>query len=296
MKLNDSGVMFDAKHHTYSINGKALVGITQRIKDRLFPDEYDNVPDKVLARAAARGSRIHMYIEMYEQFGLSTEACEELSNYIKLKSNTELMANHVRSEYVVTDFEKYASPIDIVFEADGNAILADIKTTYSLNIEYVTWQLSVYKFFFELVNPSIHVAGGLAIWIRGEKAKVVPITFYSEEEVRKLLYTEEEVKKNVVCVHSDTPALDAIKLRMLKTEAENAVKAYESAKEIMLTDMIEKKIQKYDYGSISITIVDEAERTSIDSKALKEEMPEVYERFAKKSTTPKRLLIKLKEQ
>ena len=70
------------------------------------------------------------------------------------------------SEYIVTDFEHFASPIDKVVEINNEVCLVDVKTTAALDYEYLSWQLSVYKYLFGLVNPDVKIGGLGAIWIR----------------------------------------------------------------------------------------------------------------------------------
>ena len=62
--------------------------------------------------------------------------------YIALQAENDL--RHVCSEYLVSDGHTYASPIDKVFKRGHVYDLADIKTTYRLDTENVSWQLSVY--------------------------------------------------------------------------------------------------------------------------------------------------------
>lgn len=133
IKLNDSGILFDAESHTYCTkDGEVLQGITGRLKERAFPDEYKDVPEEVLQRAATRGTRIHNILELYDEVGLITDECQELQNYMKAQTEFPFLANHLQSEYLITDGEKYASAIDKVYVEDDGVILGDVKTTYIL--------------------------------------------------------------------------------------------------------------------------------------------------------------------
>lgn len=162
IKLNDSGILFDAESHTYCTKeGEILNGITGRLKERAFPDEYKDVPEDVLQRAAMRGTRIHNILELYDEVALITDECQELQNYMKAQTEFPFLANHLQSEYLITDYEKYASAIDKVYVEDDGVILGDVKTTYHLNEEYVSWQLSIYAYFFNLINPDVEVKNSM---------------------------------------------------------------------------------------------------------------------------------------
>ena len=82
----------------------------------------------------------------------------------------------------------FASPIDIV---TSDLYLCDIKTTYALDEDYCSWQLSIYAYLFEVQNPDLQVKGLRAIWLKGSTAKVVDVDRISiPEEVKKLLDCE----------------------------------------------------------------------------------------------------------
>ncbi len=192
MKLNDSCVVFNPVGHTYTLNGKKLNGITHVIKDKLFPDEYKNVPKHILKQAAIRGSEIHKVIEMWDSCSIRTHGSIELKNYINLSYRNKFLLHQIQSEYLVTDGEQYASAIDKVYEdGNGGVILADIKTTYMLNMDYVSWPLSIYKYIFKLANPDINVSGLCVICLKVERSAIWPVHEHSEEEVKKLLYSDE---------------------------------------------------------------------------------------------------------
>lgn len=292
LSLNTTNVQFDSVQHKYTLNGKELQGITKVISERLFPDEYKDVPEKVLQQAAERGSRIHNAIELFERCGMPTDNCPELESYIseREKDNQEFMLNHRESEYLVTDSTQYASAIDMVYQSEDGFVLADIKTTYKLNVEYVSWQLSIYAYFFKLVNPKRKVAGLYAIWLKGDKAKVVQVQQHSEDEVKKLLYTNEPMTA------TETPTeFDEQQLLELKRKAEEAAKAYDEAKAQVLSMMQTNNMQKIDGIYLTITRKADSERQTFDSKRFKDEHSDMYNEYLKTSVTKGGILIKEKK-
>lgn len=286
MKLNDSGVVFNPVGHTYTLNGKMLNGITHVIKDKLFPDEYKNVPEHILKQAAIRGSEIHKIIEMYDSCSIKNNGSIELENYIDLSYRNKFLLHHIQSEYLVTDGEQYASAIDKVYEdGNGGVILADIKTTYKLNMNYVSWQLSIYKYFFKLANPDINVSGLCVIWLKGERSAIRPVHEHSEEEVKKLLYSDE------IPTSSPIVDFDEEDLIRLKKEADEAKKAYDTKKLEVQQYMVDMATKQIVGNKCKITIKEDTERISFDTKRFKDEHPDLYEQYVTKSTVKGGLLI-----
>ena len=182
MQLKNSGVIFREEDHTYWLNGKQLQGITGILSRQLFPNKYADVPEHILKNAAKRGTEIHEACEAFDMFGISSR--EEVDWYAKLQKDEGLEI--IESEYLVTDNDAYASAIDKVGTVKGKNALLDIKTTYSLDIDSISWQLSIYKYFFNLLNPDIEIDGLFAIWIR-DGAKLVEVKEQPQEEVVRLL-------------------------------------------------------------------------------------------------------------
>ena len=275
MRLNDSRVTFDPVKHAYSLDGVTLKGITSRIHEKLFPDEYADVPKHILQAAADRGHRIHTAVELYDESGIVTSDCQELNSYLDLREKHAFLKEHEASEYLVTDGKIYASAIDKVYALPDGVALVDIKTTYKLNMEYVSWQLSVYKYLFNLINPEIEVKAAYALWLRKEQSKLVKLPFHSEEEVKKLLYEDDAVLEA-----SNTDFDEAI-LKRLKEEAEEATARYDAYKQELYERMVRDESLKMEGVMFTITRRLESERVTLDTKAIKQDYPEVYAAYTK---------------
>lgn len=291
INLNQSNVVFDEVKHTYELDGKPLKGITHIIKDKLFRDEYKDVPESVLANAANRGHRIHTALELYDTVDIYTEECPELGNYIKAREQFPWLANHIESEYIVTDGEQYASGIDKVYEGEnGGVILADVKTTYKVPMAYVSWQLSVYAYFFSLMNPNVPVEKAYVIWLRDEKHLITEVNIVDVELVKQLLYTDE-----VPHLPENGIGVDEKYLLDLKKRAEESAAAYEEAKQRLMEFMIENKVTKYEGELFTVSVRAGGERKSFDSKSFKTEYPDIYEQFVKTSASKPTIAIRMKD-
>ena len=285
-ELAESQVKFIAESHTYLLDEKLLQGVTGLIQRKCFPGEYDNVPESVLAKAAERGHRIHTAIELYDDYGTTTEDCPELEAYIveQKKDTHKWLSKPLESEYFVSDNTKYASAIDKVYHTKGGVILADIKTTYKLNKEYVSWQLSIYRYFFNLLNPEIEVKGLYAIWLRDGKCVIEEVDEHDEQEVKDLLYTDWCPTKNA--------DFDEDELIELKRTLDEAQAAYDEAKERMLEMLKRFKAKKMKGTYVTLTLKEDCERNQFDAKAFKADNPELYEKYLKKTMSKGGILIK----
>ena len=88
-----------------------------------------------------------MYIEGFPM----AEPSIEMQNFISW-SDGKLLG----SEVLVTNNTSIASMIDIVEEKEDSFDIYDIKTTSTLNIEYLRWQLSIYSYLlrtYEVTKP-----------------------------------------------------------------------------------------------------------------------------------------------
>lgn len=290
MILKYSRVDYDPVSHTYTLDGKQLSGITGVIKDKLFPDYYKDVPEDVLNKAAERGHRIHTAIELFDTCDIPTEDCDELKGYIEEIFSHDFIGRHMASEYVVSDNEKYASAIDKVYaDGMGGVILADIKTTYKLNTDYVSWQLSVYAYFFSMLNPGIPVSGAYAIWLRHDKHKVVEVPLRPVEDVLKLLYGDEAPKTD--CGFGELSFTEDYLLQ-LKNEAEEATAKYEQAKQEALALLTKKGMKNIRGSHLMITRRSDSERKTFDTKKFNTDHPELYAEYLKTAITKGGITVK----
>ena len=291
--LNQSGVVFDSEHHRYFLNGIELFGITDMMSRRLFPNMYDGVPKVNLNTAAMRGSFIHESIDLFDNGFPPSETIPELENYKRIKNDNHLKT--INNEYIVTDGCHFASAVDVVFEDEkGEIILADIKTTSKLHKDYVAWQLSMYKFLFELQNPTLKVSCGYAIWLRGEKYKFEPILFVPEDNVKKLLTDE----INDIPVHTtETFVPTEIKdceraVYQLTTQIKTLTEQKKELSEGLLKLMRDNGVKTYKGEYITLSRTAATTREDIDKAKLKKDFPEAYAACVKVTNIGEKLQIR----
>lgn len=299
--MKESGVVFNEDDHSYFLDGKELKGITSTLVHRVFPHDYDNVSQEKLNERAAYGHKVHDILEFCITNGLDSDMAEwQMFKNIVEERGFKI----VRCEYIVTDFENYASPIDLVMmDADGKVYLLDLKTNWKAPIEKATVQLSWYKRQFEKMNPELKVHECAVLWVRDDEKRghlsgYYPITPWGDELLDELIRCDIEDKDFAPIIQSwgDFPAKFA-EVEAEVARIELAVKAAKERQEQLkagLYHLMEQYDKKNWTGSkVKLTRVLPTKKQTFDSKAFKEKYPDLYKEFVKESTTAGSLRITL---
>ncbi len=295
--LQESGVRFDQEQHRYFLGVAELSGITGFLKKHVFPDKYKDIPQWILDRAASNGTLIHESIELLDGGFPPAEMSDELKSYQRIKKENNLTT--VANEYIVTDKEHFASGIDLVLTNDKEEIiLADIKTTSVLDKEYVSWQLSIYAYLFEMQNPSLKANKLFVIWLRGDKSEYAEVERIDTEIIKDLLQCEVDGREFVNPLanpEADVPV--AIKdaeysVYTLVTQLKELNEKKKQLSEGLLKLMQENDVKSYKGQYITLSRKAAYTKKSIDSKKLEEKYPEVYAACIKETNYPEKLQIR----
>ena len=290
LELNDSGVVFIENPRGYWIGETHLEGLTGMIGRQLSPNKYAAVPEKILAKAAARGHRIHEEIQVYDMFG--EVASDEVRWYADMKKAEQF--DVLDSEYLVTDGTHFASAIDKVIVKDDKVCLADVKTTYELDKEYISWQLSIYKYLFSLLNPDIEVDKLYAIWVRNG-ASLHEVPEIPQEEVIELLNCERQgtqyIKKEIDASKAIEVAKQMSEVLVEIAELEAKIDAFK----VQLEELFgQYGVDKLDNEYFTITRVAGFTKETFDGAKFKEEHPKLHKRYVKQTEVKPSIRIKLK--
>lgn len=290
IKLNNSGVEYIDSTHQYFLGDKELRGITQILHKHLFPDMYKGVSQSVLNNAASRGTMVHEQIEVVESLGVRSQF-PEVEAYLRLKD--EYNVETVACEYIVTDGTGFASGIDLVMHdksADDTTVeIWDIKTTYSVNKEYVQWQTSIYKKWLEAINPSLKVSKIRCVWLRDDAkrgliAKVIELGEpIHDSDINELFRCEKEGR--LYNKEGKMPSFIADSEEELLEINEKLKALTERKKEIetsIFNGLKESNLDKYKSGNYCYSIVSGYERVTLDTKAFDADDEVEYEKLLKK--------------
>ena len=165
--------------HTYLYDGVILPSVTQIIRVK-FGHKYDGVPSYVLQRASQNGTAVHSAIERYCKFGEDSDL-PELYNFKFLQKHYGFKAVENEIPIVLFHDDKpiCAGRLDLVLEQDGKTGLGDIKRTYTLDKEYLAYQLNLYRLAYQqCYNTKIEFLKG--VHLRGDKRQYVDIPINEE--------------------------------------------------------------------------------------------------------------------
>lgn len=281
MELYKSPVVFDEVAHKYWLDGKELKGVTSTLIKRAFPDTYKDVPPDTLMKAAEHGHAIHKCIEEYEKESNFADI-PELSFYVKIKEEQQL--RHIAAEYLVSDEERYASQIDHVFmDANGEIVIADIKTTYKPLYDHVVLQLSIYKRLFERQNPTLKVSKCALIWLRGDKYEYKELTPWGDELLDDLFSAD--INNNnfdITTTYGSLPVKVAeveTYLAELDAEVKRKTEELKAIKEGLCNLMLEKGVKKYSTSRLQMTTVTPKPKQVFNTSKFKEDYPDLYKDY-----------------
>jgi hypothetical protein len=147
-------VEFDADKHEYWYKGQRLSGVTGLISKKLGL----KMPQEFVEEHQMEGVHVHKAVQKWIETGdpesvhpgvrWLTETFVRNPETGKSEHPTHSYQT-AYSEVLVTDFKQYASAVDIVWERpDDGLMIYDIKKG-SMNRQYVTYQLNIYRYFIE---------------------------------------------------------------------------------------------------------------------------------------------------
>lgn len=182
---------FDDIIHTYELDGTQIPSVTTLLTEIKFANKYTSIPERVLEKAAQRGTDVHKDIENYCLFGIESERVE-LKNFkfLQRQYKFEVLENELMTYYIGD--VSYAGTIDLVLSFENEIALADIKTTSVLDKEYLAYQLNLYKLAYEQRTGN-KVTKLFGIHLRSDKRKLVPIPI-NERYTYEILNKYKEIK------------------------------------------------------------------------------------------------------
>lgn len=170
--------------HTYIVEGKIVLSVTQ-ILSTIFPNKYKGIPEHILKNKASYGTKIHEAIEKFESEGIieKLDYVQEASfnQYLRLKKEYKIEV--IDQEKIIHYKDIYAGRYDMSANVKGEYSLIDIKTTAELDLEYLSYQLSLYDY----PNKKRHDKL-IALWLpKRDLGKLVEIPRKSDKEIEELL-------------------------------------------------------------------------------------------------------------
>lgn len=205
--------------HSYILNDKKLISVTQAMKKHGLSSDYSFVDDQTREAAAEYGNLVHAEIENFIKNGI-IGITQELEDFVKLSSELGLIPEKMASEVVVNN-DTLAGTIDLVtMNKDGESVLVDFKTTTAVNKEACRWQLSLYERLYGKKFDKLY------IFHLAKKSRAIEVERIPEEEIDRFIECE---KNGEIYQKKQLAVPDDFLQKVLA--AETAIKEAEEIKE-----------------------------------------------------------------
>lgn len=281
--------------HSYLLGMTELTGVTTILKEVIFRDKYSGIDEDVLRNAANRGTAIHIGIQGWMTENVDVRLPEDLTQYHMdvidalnaWRSNSELVSRRaIAVEYLVSDCKTVATQVDVV-EPDGEGVsLGDIKTTSTLDEEYLSWQLSIERWLTQRQNPGLKVTRLLAYWYNRQRKEwtVRQIPDKGDIEVERLLaaWIAGDFWGMPMPKDASVPA-PVMSIAEWYADMEGQIKQLtakrDEFRDRLLAAMQEHGITQIKTDGFTCSLVGASERRSVDTKRMQSEHPELAELF-----------------
>ena len=191
---NGTEITYYDETHTYMINGKEVPSITTLIRDH-YGDKYEGVDPEVLKKASEYGTKVHaelqQAIDLRNEDPVAPFFCEtpEANNYFnqveKIYKINPKFTEKVVALYDPNNNIVACGRLDLICDVAGDLTIADFKTTYSVNRQYVSAQLNLYATAARqsgyINNEEYNKLKLGVIHLHGSVAKYVPVVKFAED-------------------------------------------------------------------------------------------------------------------
>ena len=288
-------IKFDENLHKYTVDGKEVISVTQLLQKHKITPSYDAVDKELLRVASERGTLIHEEVEKWIESGECgfTEEAEKICDYLFERADEK---SKIISEQMVAN-DVVAGRFDVIYTHAKKLVLTDIKTGNTKHLFGWTWQLSLYKYLYEKMYGK-EIDSLQILWANGDLT-VIPCEYVGDEKIENLLKAEREGRliSDVDLGVSEEELEDLTELMEEIKAKEDELKLMkekvDKVKEILYGTMEKEGVKTVDRGNLKITYVAPSCRTSVDSKKLEKEEPEIYKKYVKTTTVAGSIKITL---
>lgn len=177
-------IEFIPSTHTYLVEGVIVQSVTQILQKELFSDMYDNVPTRILESAKEFGNNVHEAIETDMTDNLSFSEMIAYEQWQRLKRKHNIVP--LEHEKVVHYGTQYIGRFDMLAKVDDKLTIIDVKTTYKVFDEYLSWQLTLYKLAYEKMF-GVEIEELKCVWLpKKDIGELIAIQPKSPQDIERL--------------------------------------------------------------------------------------------------------------
>ena len=288
-------IKFDENLHKYTVDGKEVISVTQLLQKHKITPSYDAVDKELLRVASERGTLIHEEVEKWIESGECgfTEESEKICDYLfeRADENSKIMSEQIVANDVV------AGRFDVLYTHAKKLVLTDIKTGNTKHLFGWSWQLSLYKYLYEKMYGK-EIDSLEILWANGDLT-VIPCEYVGDDKIENLLKAEREGRLisdvDLGVSEEELEDLEGLmqEIKVKEDELKLLKDMVDSVKTVLYGNMEKEGIKTVDRGKLKITYVAPSSRTSVDSKKLEMEEPEIYKKYIKTTTVAGSIKITL---
>lgn len=280
---------FNADNHIYTAYDKEVPSATTIINKVLGSPYVLETPEMVAARQ--KGTLIHSVFNEFLTTGKSPDFdMQEFNNFLRISTKGGYTWD-LSEQMIFNSVEgmEYAGTLDL-YDSKKKEI-SDVKTGSAKSLKKWQIQLSLYAWALR-DTYGIEVERASILWLHGDKAEYIAIHILDKKEITnflKLYYCPEQAEEaSLKCLdtYSTTVFLDTLKKIAVLEET------IKDVKEQIKKEMEERGLLQIKLGDKTISYVAPTEKVSLDSKKLKQEEPEIYEKYKKVSKVSSAIRIK----
>ena len=188
-------IEFIEQEHIYLVEGVIVPSVTSILSNTIFKGMYDGIPKYILNNKAQFGTNVHRAIETGDYGDLNQVEMISYQQWLKLKERHVIEPQE--QETLVHYEDLYCGTLDMVAVVNGELVINDIKTTAKLDKDYLSWQLSFYKYAYEKMGGQELVKGYVTWLPKKELGQFIEIQFKTKDEVLSLVAHYERRKNEI---------------------------------------------------------------------------------------------------
>lgn len=302
---------FNEEKHEYSHQGSIYTSATQLLKKYGLSADYTGIPAAVLQKAATRGKSVHKALELFvggdqSMLGLMDEV--DLFNKYVTMSNIDLTQAKAEQLYYDTNY-KIAGTVDFQYDLNNEHIVADFKTTSSLHLDTVAWQLSIYNFLVTGGDIMNYYFNKLKVYhFTSGRLYVKDVYTVDYDQVKALLEANLQglpdfvyVKTTKVISDADVQLLSQLSKEIVAHQAvlDELKKQQDTVLSSVKEEMIKQKDYFYRSSEFDLIYTAPQIRRSLDNGAVKQYVADTggdIEKLMKETTTKDGIRMRIKKQ
>ena len=182
-------VTFDEETHTYTVDGVEVPSVSTILGETLFKRKYSGVNPEILNAAAIWGNQVHVAIEDKNPMLLNETQEQRYNEFWQIIEEEKL---DIISQEEIVFYEHngkvvYIGRYDLSLKNGQDEELGDIKCTYNLDMNYLSWQLNLYRMAKEQMYKK-KIKGLKAFWLpKRQKGKMREVAMKENEELLEFI-------------------------------------------------------------------------------------------------------------